>query len=351
MNDLINQIQAVGSMSFEDARNTVAYVGMSALPIVMGKATIDYFSTPNTNRPSASGADAELVEETVIEEKEGRFKSRLNEWGTFLLIGTGVTVASVSFLDPQIEYGTTLPGVEALAVIDSSYTMSNTADMSDGSTRLSSVFDAFSDASKSFPGDLKAGVVLFAGDSMTTSPLTTDRTLLSSGLSNVFIDENGIERPVVDPNGGDISAGVQLGIDILSGSENLGGETLFVFTDGTVENPETAVDSIIETSLNGTNVVVVMPGTAEGSYTRSDFDPNPIDSGVDASVFDSLADIENVEVISTNDIDELQEIIDRRVSTQTTSTEKRPTNLFLIAGSIIGGLGFFRGLRETGKRK
>lgn len=254
-------------------------------------------------------------------------------------------------LDPQIEYETTLPGVETLAVIDSSYTMSNTADMTNGSTRLSSVFDSFTAASKSFPADLKAGVVLFGSDAITTSPLTTDRGLLSDGLNNTFIDENGIERPVVDPNGGDVSSGVQLGIDILGGSENVGGETLFVITDGTVENPETAVENIIKASENGTNVVVVMPGTADGSYTRSDYDPNPIDSGVDTSVFDSLLGIENVEVISTDDVEEVQEIIDSRVGAQTTSTEKRPTDIFKIAGGFIAGLGVLSGIKKTWKRK
>ena len=351
MSDIINQLQAVGTISFEDARHIGAYVGMSALPLITGIAVVDYFRTPKTNEAGAKGTDVELLEQTVVEEKDGRFKSRVSKWGTWLLVGTGISVASISLLDPQIESETTLPGVETLAVIDASYTMSSTADMIDGTTRLSSVFDTFTEASKSFPADLKAGVVLFGSDSKTVSPLTTDRELLWNGLNNVFIDENGIERPVVDPNGGNITTGVQLGIDILSGSENEGGETLFVFTDGTVENPETAVESILEASQNGTNVVVLMPGTADGSYTRSKYDPNPIDSGVDVSVFDSLADVENVEVISTNDSIELQKIIDSRVSTQTTSTEKRPTDLFKIAGATIAGLGVLSGIRKTWKRK
>lgn len=351
MSEVINQLQAVGSISLEDTRNTLAYVGLSVLPIIAGVAAVDYFRTPKTNETSLVGADPELLDEVATEERQGRFKSRLNQWGTWLLVGTGVTVASVSLLDPQVEHETTLPGVETLTVIDSSYTMSSTADMTNGSTRLSSVFDAFTEASKAFPNDLKAGVVLFGSDAMTTSPLTTDRTLLSNGLSNIFIDENGIERPIVDPNGGDISTGVQLGIDILSGSENEGGETLFVFTDGTVENPENAVEGIIKASENGTNIVVVVPGTENGSYTRSDYDPNPIDSGVDTSVFDSLAAIENVEVIATNDVEELQEIIDSRVGAQTTSTEKRPTNLFSIAGGFVAGLGVLSGIKKTWKRK
>ena len=351
MSEIINQLQAVGSISFEDARNTVAYVGMSTLPLITGVAVVDYFRTPKTDETGAKGIDAELLEQTVVEEKDGRFKSRVGKWGTWLLVGTGISVASISLFDPQIESETTLPGVETLAVIDSSYTMSNTSDMTDGTTRLSSVFDTFSEASKTFPSDLKAGVVLFGSDSMTTSPLTNDRGLLSDGLNSTFIDENGIERPVVDPNGGDISSGVKLGMDILGGSENIGGETLFVFTDGTVDNPEVAVESIIKASENGTNVVVVMTGTENGSYKRSNYDANPIDSGVDTSVFDSLAGIENVEVISTNDAEELQEIIDSRVSTQTTSTEKRPTNLFSIAGGFIAGLGVLSGIKKTWKRK
>ncbi len=351
MSDFINQLPGVGSMSFEDAYNTAAYIGMATLPVITGVAVVDYFRTPKTNEASSVGADPELLDQVVAEEKDGRFKSRAGKWGTWLLVGAGATVASVSLLDPQIEYETTLPGVETLAVIDSSYTMANTADMTDGATRLSSVFDAFTEASKSFPTDLKAGVVLFGSNAMTTSPLTTDRGLLSEGLIDVTTDENGIERPVVDPNGGDISTGVQLGIDILSGSENIGGETLFLFTDGTVEKPETAVASIIKASENGTNVVVVVPGTEVGSYTRSEYDPNPIDSGVDTSVFNLLEGAENVEVILTNDSAELQEIIEDRVSTQTISIEKRPTNLFTIAGASIAALGILSGIRKTWKRK
>jgi hypothetical protein len=58
-----------------------------------------------------------------------------------------------------------------------------------------------------------------------------------------------------------------------------------------------------------------------------------------------------VEVILTNDSAELQEIIEDRVSTQTISIEKRPTNLFTIAGASIAALGILSGIRKTWKRK
>lgn len=51
MNEIINQLQGVGSISFEDARNVVAYVGMSTLPAVTGIFAVDYARTPNTGQP------------------------------------------------------------------------------------------------------------------------------------------------------------------------------------------------------------------------------------------------------------------------------------------------------------
>ncbi|MDO8265984.1 MAG: vWA domain-containing protein [Candidatus Saccharibacteria bacterium] len=342
MSDLLNQVQNIDSLSFEDARNTAAYIGMAVLPAITGVAVLDYFRTPRTDADSLKGADPELLGEVVDDERSGRFKSRFGRWGSPMLIGLGISVASLSLLAPTTEHETTITGTKTLMVVDGSYSMSETTDMSNpNQTRLSAVMDSIATSSRSFPKDLMAGTVVFGNNAEVFAPLTTDRTLLTGD----------VDSSKIDPNGGALNQAVSLGDSILSGSDNSTGQsTMFIFTDGTVDSPDLASAEIQSVAEKGTKVVLVMPGTSDGNYIRSQYD-SPIPSGVQNIQFEELDALENVEIVTTNDESEIQNVIDNRINIQTKRTERKSTNIFTLAGGLLASAGFMSNIRRTWKRK
>ena len=195
--------------------------------------------------------------------------------------------------------------------------------------------------SSTFPADLKTGVILFGQDTKLTTPLTIDRVSLQTGIA----------ADQVNSNGGDLDSALSLASDVLASSDNAGNDTIMVYTDGTIENRDAAMATLTEIAQTGTEVLIVMPGTADGSFVRTQFDASPTLSGVNTSGFESVdKQFDNVKVMTADTAAEIQKIIVEQTAKQTQETSKRSTNVFLYLGGAVAALGAFVGIRKDWKR-
>ncbi len=342
MSEIINQIQDISTLSFEDAKSMFGWGAIAAgIAIPAALISVDYFRNPKTSQDALVG-DIEIAE-TSIEAagNEGKFKSKFNRWGKWALMGTGVSIMAVQALGPQLEYETTVPDSEFMHIVDASESMQFTSDMDGDLTRYVSVSDSLIAAAKTFPVDARSGVVLFGDDVALTSALSTDRTTLATGLV----------ANQINANGGNLQAALALGSDILAGSDNAGNDALMVYTDGTIQNREAAMVQMTEIAQTGTEIIVVMPGTADGNFVRTPYDVNPTPSGVDTTGFGSIDGLfDNVSVITAANSAEIQKIIEEQTAKQTQETSKRSTNLFWYVGGAVAALGAAIGMRKDWNR-
>lgn len=342
MSDIIHQIQDISTLSFEDAKNIFGWSAIAAgVAIPASLIGVDYFRNPKTSEDALVG-DIEIAELTVeAAGNEGKLKSKWNRWGKWAVMGTGVSIMAVQALGPHLEYETTVPDSEFIHIIDASESMQLTSDIDGDLTRFVSISDSLVAASETFPIDARAGIILFGENVELTTPLTTDRTALKAGL---VTDQ-------ISANGGDLEGALALGLDILAGSDNAGNDVLVLSTDGTIQNREAAMAKMTQIAEAGTEILVVMPGTADGNFVRTEFDINTTPSGVDTSGFESIDEqFDNVSVITTNNAAEIQKIIEEQTAKQTQETSKRSTDLFWYLGGAVTALGVAVGIRKDWKR-
>jgi len=338
MSEIINQLTNIQNISYEDARNTVGYIGMSVLPVVGVMTAVDYFRKPVVSHESVKGAEADILEEVVAEEKTGHFKNRMEKWGGPLLLAAGATTFAVNALDPQLEYEKAVPGVEFVTVIDESYSMQFTEDMSEGDqTRKNALNNIVNEEKSKLPNESNAEIILLGKNEKVVAPLSTDRPDLDE-----LLNENTILQ-----NGADAVSALELADNVLDGAGNSGGENLLFYTDGTVDNAGETIETIRTIAESGKNVSVVLTGTDTGEYTRSEFDVTPISSAVNTAEFAELADIENVTVIEAESTEDAVDVLREDVKKKSKTTEDRPVDLFTYGGIGLGVLGGI----ETARRK
>ena len=331
MREVISQLQNIGSITVEDPTNPLGIAAISAGVLVPGTLLLaDYYRNPRTSHEGIA-ADAELAQLAIEEApKDGKFKSSLKRWGDIMLIGAGASIAAISLLNPQLESEKTITGVETMHVIDGSLSMQYTHDMSNGDTRFDATTTALTNAANSIDTDVKTGAVLFGQSTKVASPLTRDRDLFSSSIVSTEIDANG----------GSLAEAVTLANDVLHGSDNTAGEALFVYSDGTIDDKSRAIDELRTIADQGTEVVIVMPGTPDGSFTLTQFDAAPTPSGVDAAGFAQLdKENDNVKVIAADTMQEIQKIILEQTAKETTQKTVQDTSLFWLSGLAMAVVG------------
>jgi|GEM_PF-6936032 len=337
MSEVFKQLQNLNTLSFEDTRNALAYVGMAALPVAAVVSTADYYRKPKTSEDGLIGADPVALE-AMGEVKDRRFSEHRKRWSGLLTIAAGVSLLSVNGLEPTLEYETTVPGVESQFVLDGSYSMALTSDMA-GLTRFEAAQSAINGSLESFLPDQKAGLVLFGANAEAVAPLSTSHLVLSEGFSNIGL---------IDANGADLTTAIDLASNLLVGSENAGSDTLFVITDGTVDDAGSSVARLNQLAEDGTNVEVIVTGTEEGSYTRTSFDSVPIDSSIRPDAFENQ---ENISLNTAQTSDEIQAVINDVTKRETQDTERRSTDLFTIAGITLITAGAIKELVRKWKKR
>jgi hypothetical protein len=352
MNEIINQLQNLDSISFQDAADKAALIGMAVFPVAASVVAFDYFRNPRSSEEGMRGAEAQLLVE-ALEVRDGRVKSRASKWGSTLLITAGISTLALNLMDPQLEYKADVEGVESATVIDASKTMQKTEDMmSNGNTeetesdelasntRLGAVIDIANTLNDVYPSDMKSGIFAFGENVEQVVPLVTNRETITI---ESFDD--------IDDNGGSLAEAIRNAGNALSKDEVAGGRQVIIYTDGTVDNPEAAIAEIEELDSEGIKVLLALTGTDDGSYFNSEFDLEPYPSGVQSSPLSIVDDLENVSVVESNDPAEIKKAVEDILNQTTKTTEKRPTNIFWYAGLGLIGAGVINQAIRTWKRK
>lgn len=343
VSEIINQLQGLGSISFEDAKNTLGIAAIAAgVAIPASLAAADYFRNPRTTEEPLVG-DIESAEKALdAEGKQGKINSVWSRWGKWAVLGMGVSVASIQALQPTIEFEKSVPDSQVMHVIDVSESMQLTSDMVGNETRFAAVASSLLGASNTFPTDLNAGIIQFGQDTKLTTPLSTDRVALQAGL---VVNQ-------VSSNGSNLESALSLAADVSANNANTGNDAIMVYTDGTIENREATIETLTEIAQTGTEIVIVMPGTVDGNFVRTEYDINPTPSGVKTAGFDLIdKEFENVQVFTADTATDIQNIISEQTTQQTIQTATRSTNIFLYVGSAIAAFGAFLGMRKDWKRK
>jgi hypothetical protein len=286
--------------------------------------------------------------------KDGRQKYRTAKWGSTLLITAGISTLALNLMDPQLEYEADLADSESAMVIDASKTMKKTEDMvnvnneisdsdSDNSTdvaRLTAVIDIANTLNTVYPSDLKSGIFAFGENVEQITPVVTTREVIT---------EESFDS--IDDNGGSLAEAIRNAGNALSNDEVAGGRLVTILTDGTVDDQEAAIAEIEKLDAEGVRVLLALTGTEEGSYFNSEFDLEPYPSGVQSSPISSVEELENVDVIESNNPDVIKEAIEDVLNQTTKTTEKRPTDIFWYAGLGLIGAGVINQAVRTWKRK
>lgn len=353
MNEITSQLMNLDSISFEDAKNTAAYIGMTAFPVALAVLSVDYFRNPMSKQEGLRGAEADSLTQ-VSEMRDGRLKKRTAQWGSTLLITAGISTLALNLMDPQIEYPADVSDVESVTVIDASKTMKKTEDMipvnnadnnsevenSVDITRLGVIIDLANTLNDVYPSDLKSGIFTFGENVEQITPVVTTRETISAESFDAIND-----------NGGSLAEAIKSAGNALSNDEVAGGRQVLVFTDGTVDNPEAAIAEIEELDAEGIKVLLALTGTEEGSYFNSEFDLEPYPSGVQSSPLSTVDELENVDVVESNDPAVIRQAVEDILNQTTKTTEKRPTDIFRYAGFGLIGAGLVNLAVRTWKRK
>jgi len=342
MSELIDQLQRVQEVSFEDARNIGAWVVMATLPATVAVASYDYFVKPKSTIEGIKGSDDDLLPEAA-RVNNGRLWNRVKLWAPPIAGSLGLSLLGVQALDPELtneyEVEETL-STQVLNVVDASTSMRLTTDMDGDTSRLDIVDEIIANSARALPDGVEMGSIVFGANVEVDIPLTRDINELVGG----------VDRSMVDPNGGSLVEALELAESVLGGSSTIAGESLAVFTDGTVETPGSAANIIESIADDGKKVTIVLTGTNDGSFERSEFDAEPTDSSVKSGPFNGLDDHENITVVQTTNVAVAQQLIGDTITTTKTITEKEPVVIFGTIGVPLIMLAGLSWLRRTRKR-
>jgi hypothetical protein len=313
------QAQQETGLSFEDARNIAGWAVISALPVAAVTSMYDYVRTPNSAIEGVKAPNDDLLPDAAKMNK-GKFINRIKRWTPPLVGALGLSLLGAQMLDPQETTSYEVDEVQTnqvVNVIDASTTMIHTQVDEDGTTRFDLVEGIVRDTALTLPEGVEMGNVLFGKNVLTADPLTTDTQELTDPL-----DVSGI-----DSNGGSLKEAITLADSLLGGSSSIGNESLVLFTDGTVEMPNEAANTLERIADSGKQVTLVLTGPSNASYTL-DYSVEPIDSSVQAGPFAALDDNENITVIETDGTVQATSAIASTVTTTKTVYEQEPVEIF-----------------------
>ncbi len=333
-----------GNVNFDVANDLVVYTGM-AVPTALAAGIIarEYFRGSKPVHDGIIGAEDDAI--TAMESApQNRLRSVVGKRATMLALASATTFGIPALLSPYTTEEVTVPGSEAVFVVDLSRTMTETMDMSDGSSRLDAVSTAMTLVMPDMPDDLRVGLITFGEQSDVVVPLTTDRNLLNI--------------PTSDQTEGQafsfITEGVNLGQSTLKGSDNTASDIMFVVSDGTVDKQEDMTSALIESAESGTKVAIIVTGTKEGTYSRTEFDPSPTASAVNPETFSVAAEHKNIEVFEATSPLEIQEIIQENIDNATKKDINTPFTLFRNLAVGLGAVGYlietFKGIKGARKK-
>lgn len=173
----------------------------------------------------------------------------------FLII-TAVALTAIAAARPQFgerSQPSEERGIDVAIVLDISRSMDAT-DVAP--TRLEAAQAQLASLLERFHGD-RVGLVVFAGDTIVRSPLTSDMSALTAVIGNVHA-EQGLLRP-----GSDLGAGIEAGRRLLQSGEART-RVMLIVSDG--EDHGATLDSAITRSVgDGIDLYVLGVGTVEGA--------------------------------------------------------------------------------------
>ena len=323
-----------GHVDFAIANDVVAYTGMLVpAALATGILAREYLKGSRPVHEGIIGGEQEGIE-AMDSAPQNKVRSIIGRRATMLALTTAASFAVPAILGPNTTERVGIPGTEAVFLVDLSRTMTKTDDMANGQSRLDATSEAVSAVLPELPSDLRIGVVTFGESSDIATPLTSDKTSIQIPKSEQVSGQAYSE----------ITDGINLAQNTLSGSDNPASDVMFILTDGTIDNPEAMNQALIESADTGTEIVVIATGTKEGSYKLTEYDPQPIASAVNPEVFADVTEHDNIKIFEATSAEQIQKIINKNIDKVATKEKENPFTLFR---NIVIGSGVLAYLTES----
>jgi hypothetical protein len=340
--ELIDRAQEFRTIGLANPRDLVA------ISCVGAAITAEFFAfrdrrenSATTDLPGYEAGDDVLAEQSIVGTTTGKKAIIKNRWREFRTLGWGSAALGVSMMGPTLDREVPVPDAAAVIIVDDSTPMRLTQDMENEETRRLSTQNGLRLAFP-LPEDLSVGVVNFGAEAEVALGLSLDRELLIEA-----IDEQNS-----DPTSSNLADALKSAQDIFEGyTVQDAPRAVVVMTDGGVDDPDGVREQLTLLASEGIDVSVIVTGTEDGSFKRTPYDEQSIDSSIETAPF---SDINGVDVVTVNSSQQIgNELVDGfdDISTATETSPAGFSKYLRIGGAVAMGIGFFGGLRRTRERK